>query len=65
MVEFLLANKDVPVQPRWASLLWLIAVLGFLSQFHTGHITPVMIADATATHYAAHVAAYGYIWFVL
>jgi hypothetical protein len=46
------------------SLLACIDVLDLLSQVHTGHVTPKMLADALAIHYAAHVVAYGYTLFV-
>ena len=46
------------------SLLRCIDVLDLLSQVHTGRVTPAMLADAMAIHYAAHVIAYGYTLFV-
>ena len=46
------------------SLLRCIDALDLLSQVHTGHVTPAMLAAALAIHYAAHVIAYGYTLFV-
>ena len=47
-----------------ASLLLCIAVMDLLLQVNTGCISPAMLADAMARHYAAHVVAYGYTIFV-
>ena len=38
--------------------------MDLLLQVNTGCISPAMLADATARHYAAHVVAYGYTLFV-
>ena len=46
------------------SILRCIDVLDLLSQVHTGRVTPEMLADAMAIHYAAHVIAYGYTLFI-
>ena len=46
------------------SLLLCISVMDLLAQVNTGSVTPTMIADAMAIHYAAHVVAYGYTIFV-
>ena len=46
------------------SVLRALDVLDLLSQVHTGNVTPAMLADALAIHYAAHVEAYGYTLFV-
>ena len=46
------------------SLLRCLDVLDLLSQVHTGRVTPKMLSDAIAIHYAAHVLAYGYTLFV-
>ena len=47
-----------------ASLLRCLDVLDLLSQVHTGRVTPNVLSDAIAIHYAAHVVAYGYTLFV-
>ena len=47
-----------------ASMLLCIAVMDLLLQVNTGCISPAMLADAIARHYAAHVVAYGYTLFV-
>ena len=47
-----------------ASLLLCIAVMDFLVRVNTGCISPGMLTDAMARHYAAHVVAYGYALFV-
>ena len=47
-----------------ASILLCIAVMDLLCECATGLVTPAMLADAMALHYAAHVAAYGYTLFV-
>ena len=46
------------------SRLRCIDVLDLLSQILTGHVTPKMLADAMAEHYAAHVRAYGNTLFI-
>ena len=46
------------------SLLLCISVMDLLVQVNSGRVTPAMLADALATHYAAHVVAYGYTIFV-
>ena len=46
-----------------ASALLCISVMDLLTRANTGCVTPEMLADAIATHYAAHLAAYGHsIW---
>ena len=35
-----------------------------LVETNTGRVTPAMLADAMARHYAAHIIAYGYTLFV-
>ena len=45
-------------------ILLCIAVMDLLLQANTGCISPAMLADAMAKHYAAHVIAYGYALFV-
>ena len=45
-------------------MLRCIDVLELLSRVHTGLITSEMLAKALATHYPAHVVAYGYTLFV-
>ena len=47
-----------------ASLLLCITVMELLTQVITGCISPAMLADAMARHYAAHVVAHGYTLFV-
>ena len=47
-----------------ASLLLCIAVMDLLLRVNTGCISPEMLGDAMARHYAAHVEAYGYTLFV-
>ena len=47
-----------------APLLLCISVMDLLVKLNTGDITPTMLADAMARHYAAHVAAYGHTLFV-
>ena len=46
------------------SLLLAIFVMDLLMQVNTGRVTPAMLADAVARHYAAHLVAYGYKLFV-
>ena len=46
------------------SLLLCIAVMDLLLKVNTGCISPTMLGDAMAKHYAAHVIAYGYALFV-
>ena len=46
------------------SMLRCIDVLELLSRVHTGLVTSEMLAKGLATHYAAHVVAYGYTLFV-
>ena len=46
------------------SLLRCMDVMDLLSQCDTGRVTPSMLADAMAIHYAAHVLAYGHTLFV-
>ena len=46
------------------SILRCIDVLDLLSQILTGRVTPEMLADAMAEHYAAHVRAYGTTLFI-
>ena len=61
--------EDV-VQPKGicpaqvTSLLLCIFVMDLLVQANSGNVTPAMLADAIARHYAAHVVAYGYAIFV-
>ena len=38
--------------------------MDLLLKVNTGRVTPAMLADAMARHYAAHVVAYGYTIFV-
>ena len=45
-------------------MLLCIDVMGLLAEVNTGCISPAMLADAMAKHYAAHVVAYGYTIFV-
>ena len=47
-----------------ASLLLCIDVMDLLVHVNSGRVTPAMLADAIAAHYAAHVVAYGYTLFV-
>ena len=47
-----------------ASILLFIDVMDLLVEVNTGCISPAMLADAMAKHYAAHVIAYGYTIFV-
>ena len=47
-----------------ASLLLCISVMDLLVQVNSGNVTPAMLANAIAAHYAAHVIAYGYTLFV-
>ena len=47
-----------------ASILLCIDVMDLLVEVNTGCISPAMLADAMAKHYAAHVIAYGYTIFV-
>ena len=49
---------------QFASLLLCIAVMDVLLTVNTGCISPAMLADALARHYANHVVAYGYTLFV-
>ena len=45
------------------SALLCISVMDLLTSASTGSVTPEMLADAIARHYAAHLAAYGYsVW---
>ena len=46
------------------SMLRCIDVLELLSRVHTGLVTSEMLAKGLATHYAAHVVAYGFTLFV-
>ena len=34
--------------------------MDLLLEANTGRVTPAMLADAIARHYAAHIIAYGY-----
>ena len=43
-----------------APLLLCISVMDLLLEVNTGRVTPAMLADAIARHYAAHIIAYGY-----
>ena len=57
-------NPQKICQAQVASLLLCIAVMDLLVRVNTGCISPEMLADAMAKHYAAHVIAYGYTLFV-
>ena len=46
------------------SLLLAVVVMDLLVNANTGKVTPAMLADAIAEHYAAHLVAYGYTLFV-
>ena len=47
-----------------ASLLLCFGVMDLLLQVNTGRVTPEVLAAAIASHYAAHIVAYGYELFV-
>ena len=57
--------KPTVVCPTQATpILLCISVTDLLAQVNTGRVTPAMLPDAMARHYAAHVIAYGYTIFV-